>query len=147
LEGNTLLGGAGNVSSADARRALVVHPFSGGGTHVTTSARLAAHAGSATFGGPSGLFLAPTRQIDALLKSGASRAQIEVALGLNQSTLSQGTLMRIDVADPFARNLTLPTSGNMFFRPRTGMTWGGLNEGLITSPLKNDPGVILRSIP
>lgn len=125
---------------------LMVHPFSGGGTHITTSARLAAHAESATFGGPSGLFLAPTRQVDSLLASGASRSQMEVALGLNQGALSQGTLMRIDVANPFARNLSLPTSGNTFFRPG-GLTWGGLNEGIITSPLRTDPGVLLRPIP
>jgi hypothetical protein len=89
----------------------------------------------------------PARQVDALLASGASRSQIEVALGLNQGALSQGTLMRLDVANPFTRNLALPTSGNMFFRPGTGMTWGGLNEGIITSPLKTDPGVLLRPIP
>ena len=134
------------VGGAKTGSELILHPFSGGGTHITTSARLAAHAESATFGGPSGLFLAPTRQVDALLASGASRSQIEIALGLNEGALSQGALMRIDVANPFARNLSLPTSGNMFFQPG-GLTWGGLNEGIISSPLKTDPGVILCPIP
>lgn len=127
---------------------LMVHPFSGGGTHITTSARQAAHAASATFGPQTGLFLSPTRQVDSLLASGASRSQIEIALGLNEGALGHGTLMRIDVANPFARNLSLPTSANkpnIFFRPG-GLTWGGLNEGVITSPLKIDAGVLLRPI-
>jgi len=137
----------GKLGAARGGSELMVHPFSGGGTHITTSTRLAAHAESATFGGPSGLFVAPTRQVDALLASGATRTQIEIALGLNQGSLSQGALMRIDVANPFTLNLSLPTSGNMFFRPGTGMTWGGLNEGVITSQLKTDPGALLRPIP
>jgi hypothetical protein len=125
---------------------LIVHPFSGGGTHITTSARLATHAESATFGGPGGLFLAPTKQVDALLASGASRSRLEVALGLDQGALANGTLMRIDVGNPFARNLSLPTSGNDFFLPGRGLTWGGLNEGIITSPLKADPGISMTPI-
>jgi len=138
-------GDVGRVARAGTE--LMIHPFSGGATHITTTARLAAHADSATFGPPTGLFVAPTRQIDALLASGASRTQIEIALGLNEGALAEGTLVRIDIADPFARNLSLPTSGNMFFRPGTGLTWGGLNEGIITSPLKTDPGVLVRPIP
>jgi hypothetical protein len=134
------------AADANAETGLMVHPFSGGGTHITTSVRLAAHAESPTFGGANGLFLAPTRQIDKLLASGASRSQIEIALGLDEGALAQGTLMRIDVANPFARNLSLPTSGNIFFRPGTGMTWGGLNEGIITSPLKTDSGVLLQPV-
>jgi hypothetical protein len=126
---------------------IVIHPFANGGTHVTTSARLSAHAESATFGGSSGLFVAPTGQINQLLASGASRSQIEVSLGLSQGALAKGNLMRIDIADPLSRNLTLPKTGNEFFRPGSGVTWGGLNEGIITSPLKSDSGVMLRSIP
>lgn len=127
---------------------LMAHPFSGGGTHITTSARLAVYAESATYGDPiRGLFLSPTRQIDALLASGASRSQIEIALGLEHRALSQGTLLRIDVANPFARSLSLPTSGGTFFRPGTGLTWGGFNEGTIMAPLKTDLGVIRRRIP
>gem|GEM_PF-4120746 len=135
-----------NVPDAKTENGLMVHPFSGGGTHITTSVSLATHTESATFGAADGLFLAPTRQIDGLLASGASRSQIEITLGLNQGSLAQGTLMRIDISNPFARTLSLPTSGNIFFRPGLGMTWGGLNEGIITSPFKNDPGVILQPI-
>jgi hypothetical protein len=51
---------------------IVVHPFADGATHITTSAWLAAHAESATFGGAGGLFVAPTSQINSLIASGAS---------------------------------------------------------------------------
>jgi len=125
---------------------LMAHPFSAGGTHITTTDTLAFYAESATFGGSNGLFLAPTAQVDALLASGASPSQIEFALGLEEGSLGNGTLVRIDVADPFARNLSLPSSGNMFFRPG-GLTTGNLYEGVVTSPLKTDPGITLRSIP
>jgi hypothetical protein len=120
---------------------LIVHPFADGATHITTTAQLDRYAASPTIGGPNGLFVAPTSQIDELLANGASRADIEAALGLEPGALSTGDVVRIDISDPFSRNLSLPTSGNRFFRPETGLTWGNLNEGVIASPLKTDPSV------
>jgi len=67
---------------------LIVHPFADGATHITTTAQLDRYVTSPTFGGPTGLFVAPTAQIDELLASGASRDNIEVALGLQPGALS-----------------------------------------------------------
>lgn len=127
--------------------AIILHPFSGGASHITTTKQLNEYAASRTYGDPEkGLYVSPSRQVDALLASGASRSQIEMALGLRPNALAGGTLVRIDIANPFARNLSLPTSGNAYFRPGTGLTTGNLNEAVIRSPLKTDPGIRLSPI-
>jgi hypothetical protein len=91
--------------------------------------------------------VAPSSQIDAILASAQSRAEIEIALGLEQGALSGGELIRLDITNPFSRNLALPTGGNQYFRPGTGLTWGNVNEGIITSPLKTDAGVTQTVVP
>ena len=121
--------------------ALVRHPFSSGSTHITTSKRLALHADSPTLGGPKGLFTAPSSQIDDLVRRASSRADIEFSLGLERGALNGGDLIRFDVSNPFSRNLRLPTSGNIHFRPGAGVTTGNISEGIINSPLLTDPGV------
>ena len=128
--------------------AIEIHPFSGGASHLTTSANLARFPGSPTVGGPDGLFVAPTPQIDSLAASGASRTEIEVALGLNQGALSSGDLLRVDITDPFQRNLRLPDPklGNIHHRPGTGLTTGNYNEAIIDSPAKADPAVIFTNL-
>lgn len=123
---------------------LVVHPFSGGGTHITTTARLERFRdlGSRTYGSPDfGLFIAPRNQVDDLLSRASSRHEVEIALGLAEGALSGGKLVRIDVDDPFSRVLRLPTEGNEFFRPGTGLTTGNLNEGIINAPKIGTRGV------
>ena len=89
--------GAGASDGGEAAStALMRHPFSAGGTHVTTTNRLAAYKdlGSTTYGSPvHGLFVAPTAQIDALLLRAASRADIEAALGLEKDALTGGRLV------------------------------------------------------
>jgi RHS repeat-associated protein len=126
--------------------AIEVHPFSGGASHITTTRNLERFPGSTTFGGEDGLFVAPTRQIDDLLASGASRSQIEAALGLNNGSLRGGDLVRIDITDPFERGLRLPDPklGNIHHRPGTGLTTGNIYEALIDSPLQTDPRVRAR---
>lgn len=83
-----------------------------------------------------------------ILTSGASRSQIEVALGLNKGSLRGGELVRIDITDPFARNLRLPDPklGNSHQRPDTGRTTGNLHEAVINS-LKSDPWILYSVIP
>lgn len=123
---------------------LMVHPFSGGGTHITTSTRLDFYKarGSRTYGSPDdGLFLASRSQVDSLLSSGASRSQIEVALGLNQNSLQGGRLIRIDVANPFDHGLRLPSGGNIHHRSGTGLTTGNIYEGVIDAPRIGTGGV------
>lgn len=132
-------------SNAPSNTSLIPHPFSSGATHITTTQKIARFPDSPTLGGPGGLFTAPSSQIDDLLRRSTSRADIEVALGLDRGALSGGDLLRFDVADPFSRNLRLPTNGNIHFRPGAGLTTGNLNEGLINSPFLTDPG-ITRSI-
>lgn len=87
------------------------------------------HANSPTLGGPQGLFTAPSSQIDDLIRGASSRADIEFALGLERGALNGGDLIRFDISNPFSRNLRLPTSGNIHFRPGTGLTTGNLSEG------------------
>ncbi len=65
--------------------------ISNGGVHITTTTRLEFFKakGSTTYGSPDeGLFLAPKSQIDSLLARGASRKEIEVALGLEENSLN-----------------------------------------------------------
>jgi RHS repeat-associated protein len=123
---------------------LMEHPFASGGSHITTTRQLGQFPGSSTFGGPGGLFISPSSQIDRLLGSARSRGDIELGLGLRGGSLEGGSLVRIDLTNPFERNLRQPTSGNLHFRPGTGLTTGGLYEGLIDSPLKSDPNLIFR---
>ncbi len=138
-----------NVESlpSDARgsgeTALMRHPFSDGGSHITTTARLARFLASPTYGGPSGLYVSPLHQVDEILLRATSRHDLEVALGLEQGALEGGLLVRVDVQDPLARNLRFPdpSTGNIHHRPGTGLTTGGLNEATIDSPLKTDPRV------
>jgi hypothetical protein len=119
------------------------HPFARGATHITTTEALAQFGHSPTFGGPSGLYVSPSDQIDTLLQRATSRHDIEIALGLDEGTLQNGFLVRIDIEDPLARNLRLPdpATGNRHHRPGTGLTTGGLNEAVIDSPLKTDERV------
>ncbi len=139
------LGGCRLTPRAGPGTAIEVHPFSGGATHITTTRNLQRFPGSPTVGGPDGLFVAPTRQIDDLLASGASRSQIEVALGLNKGSLRGGDLVRVDITDPFARGLRLPDPklGNIHHRPGTGLITGNIYEAVVDSPLKNQPRVLL----
>jgi hypothetical protein len=126
--------------------AIMRHPFADGGTHLTTTARLEfwkAH-GATTYGSPDvGLFIASKSQIDELLASGATRHELEVALGLDPNTLAKGRLVRIDVDDPFGRGLRLPdpSAGNAFHRPGTGVTLGTLYEGVVDAPRIGTRGV------
>jgi len=102
------------------------------------------YASSPTYGPPLGIFVSPTRQIDDLLASGATRSEIEVALGLGHDALQGGSVVRIDIPDPFhGRGLRLPDPkmGNPYHQPGTGRTLGGINEQVIDSPIKHDPWI------
>ena len=124
--------------------AIIKHPFADGGTHITTTSRLEFYKakGSRTYGSPDGgLFVAPRSQIDNLLSGGASRREIEVALGLNENALQGGRLIRIDVDNPFSRGLRLPSGGNIYHRPGTGLTTGNIYEGVIDAARIGTPGV------
>lgn len=126
--------------------AVIVHPFSEGGTHITTTEALNRFAESPTYGRPSGLFVAPSPQIDVLLATSPSRTDLEIVLGLTPGTLQGGDLVRINVPNVIGRGLSQPVSGNKFFRPGTGVTWGGLYEGVVVSPFKNDPEIVVTPI-
>lgn len=128
--------------------ALMLHPFARGASHITTTEALAQFAHSPTYGGPGGLYVAPSGQIDILLARATSRRDIEVALGLDEGTLRDGLLVRIDIEDPLARGLRLPdpASGNSHHRPGTGLTTGGLNEAVIDSPLKRGSDVLKQIV-
>lgn len=130
------------IGSAGERQ-MIVHPFAEGGSHITTTQRLARFPDSPTFGGPDGLYVSPTQQVDNLLEQGATRAEIEIALGLERGALDGGGLVRIRINDALYRNLRLPDpgTGNIHHRPGTGLTTGGLNEAVIDSPSINSPGV------
>jgi RHS repeat-associated protein len=140
---------AGRPTAVREADKLVLHPFVRGATHITTTASIAAHVGSSAYGAPTGLYVSPTDQIDALLARGASRTEIEIALGLEPGSLSRGDLVRIDIPDPFARNLRMPdpATGNRLHRPGTGRTLGGIPESVIDSPLKTDPRIHVTKVP
>jgi hypothetical protein len=130
--------------------ALIVHPFNSGATHITTTARMARHESSPLFGGPTGMFVAPSDQVDRLLSEATSRSELELALGLEPDALKYGQIVRIDIADPFERGLRLPdpSSGNIFHRPGAGRTIGNMDEAVLDSPSKKpDPGVRVSTVP
>jgi hypothetical protein len=122
---------------------LVIHPFSVGASHITTTLRWNRFPDSPTFGGPQGLYVAPKDQIDRLVKNSNSRRDIELMMGLEKGALDGGDLIRIDIDDPFSRNLRIPDplTGNIFHRPGTGLTTGNINEAVIDSPLKGSSNV------
>ena len=128
---------------------IMKHPFSTNASHITTTAQLARHPGSPTYGGSVGLYVSPSAQIDDILAKAKSRADLEVALGLEEGALSGGELVRIDIEDPLARKLRLPdpSTGNIHHRPNTGLTTKGLNEAVIDSPIKTDPNVRISRVP
>jgi hypothetical protein len=120
-----------------------IHPYAGGGSHLTTTDKLDNYPDSPTYGGPDGLYLAPENQISELLKNSSERAEMEVKLGLESGSLEGGELVRIDVPNALDRNLRLPDpkTGNIHHRPNTGRTTGDLIESVIDSPLKSDSAV------
>ncbi|MGB3734857.1 MAG: hypothetical protein WA964_07875 [Ilumatobacter sp.] len=120
--------------------ALELHPFSGGGTAVTTTARISEHIDSPFIGHPTDMYVAPTSQIDDLLTRGASLHDVEVMLGLGEGDLSVGSVVRVDIPDALDRNLRLPdpSTGNRFHRPYAGLTTGNLDEAVIESPLRTE---------
>ena len=123
---------------------LAKHPFSDGGTHLTTTKRLDYFKakGSTTYGSPDdGLFVAPRGQVDDLLARASSRTDIEVALGLDKGALRGGKLVRIDVDDAFKHGLRPPEGGNIYHRPGTGQTMGNLFEGVVNAPRVGTRGV------
>jgi len=69
---------------------VIVHPFANGASHITTSSEIARFPGSPTSGGPSGLYMAPENEMDALLARSKSRRDLEVALGLVEGPLEGG---------------------------------------------------------
>jgi hypothetical protein len=140
----TVVGSGVGAETAGAGGPLEIHPFSSGASHLTTTEQLARFPGSPTFGGPDGLFVAPSDQIDALVARSKSTTELEQALGLPPGQLSGGDLVRIDVGNPFERNLRLPdpAMGNAFHLPGAGFTNGLINEGVIDSPLRTDPNVV-----
>ncbi len=126
---------------------LIVHPFSSGGSSVTTTETLKFYAESPTYGPPGGvLFLAPTDQIEELLATASSRTEIELALGLTPGILSDGDLATITVDNALEQGLRLPkpSEGNEYHLPGLGLTQGGLNESVIPSVSKVDPNVAVR---
>ena len=125
------------------RNDIIVHPFSSGASHITTSNKLARYPDSPTYGGPQGLYVAPSDQIDNLLKNAKSRRDIEINMGLEAGSLDGGDLIRIDIENPFSRNLRLPdpSTGNIHHRSGTGLTTGNINESVIDSPFKNDSNI------
>jgi RHS repeat-associated protein len=138
--------GATETTSVIGRQCPMVHPFANGGTHFTTAETLDLFSDSTTYGATGGnLFLIPTDQAEVLLNAGATPSQLEMMIGLDEGTLD-GTLVRIDVTNPLARGLYLPSSGtNSFFTPG-GFTTGNLYEGVISSPLKVDPYVSVSTV-
>ncbi len=122
----------------------IKHPFSDGGTHITTTGALERYKslGSKTYGSPdNGLFVAPKSDVDALLKRANNRTEVEVALGLKPGQLSTGNIVRVDVDNPLSKNLIPPTSGNEYFREGVGLTSGGLREGVIDAQRIGTKGV------
>ena len=134
------IGPAGNPGALPTSTAIELHPFSGGGTAITTTDRIAEHIDSPFIGHPTDMYIAPTNQIDNLLAGGPTRHDVEVNLGLGEGDLSGGSVVRVDVPDALDRNLRLPdpSTGNQFHRPNTGLTTGNLNEAVIESPLRTE---------
>ncbi len=125
---------------------LIVHPFSGGGTSVTTTGTLERYETvSETYGASTGLYVAPTSEVEALLESGATRSEIESALGLRPGQLSNGDIVTIELKDALDRGLRLPdpATGNLLHRPGTGMTSGGLHEAVVDAVSKSDASAII----
>ncbi len=142
------IGGTRRVDTLGLGRqgAITEHPFSGGATHITTlDSLMRARANYRLFGRESGLYVAPTAEIDQMLTRASSRTDIEISLGLDPGTLADSPIVRIDVPDPFSLNLRLPdpTTGNALHRPGTGLTLGGLHEGVIDPiPHPKYPGIV-----
>ena len=118
--------------------------FKNGASHITTKKKLMRYGDSPTYGGDD-LFVAPSKEIDDLLNSGASRSDIEKALGLDKGILDDGSdLIRIDIATEAMENLRLPTGAeagaNEFFI-QGGKTIGGITEGIIKGVPKGAKGV------
>lgn len=53
--------------------------------------------------------------------------------------------MRIDISDPFDRNLRMPdpSTGNVHHRPGAGLTTGNLHEQVMDTPLRTDPNITI----
>jgi len=136
--GTKALGNAGDVAKGAEKMSVMPHPFSEGGTHITTSDKLELYKqrGATTYGPDTGLYVVPKKQADALLSKAKTRKDIEVGLGLKEGSLSDGKLIRVDIDNPLDRKLRLPDpkTGNEFHRPRTGLTTGNLNEAVIDAP-------------
>lgn len=123
------------------RHELARHPFESGASAITTSRTLRRHAASPLLSSPHGMFVTPRVEMDSLLANASSRREIEIALGLRRGQLEGSSLVRIYIPDPFSRSLRLPdpSLGNEFHRPGSGITWGGLHEGVIDAPSRDDP--------
>jgi len=125
--------------------------FSGGGTKLVSSAMLEKYPNSPVIGNPAETFIAPTTEVDNLLNSGASRADLMKALGIEDPKFLQGNLMRVDVNPTTLKNLNLraPTGNevgaNGSFIPG-GVTSGGVSEGVVNGIPKTDPGVTISTV-
>jgi RHS repeat-associated protein len=129
----------------------VIDAFEGGGTKLVSSEMLAKFPNSPTFGPSSGTFIAPTTEINTLLSSGASRAEIASRLGITDPKFLKGELIRIDVTPEALKKLNLrPPAGteagaNSAFVPG-GTTVGGTTEGVVNGIPKNVSGVSISVV-
>ena len=142
-----------SVSAVDSpANEIIVHPFSDGGSAITTQRNLDIFADPKKFpnhGPDTGQFITPSRDLDRLLQNSQNRADIERQLGLGQGQLDNGTpLIRIDIPDPLNRNLRTPdpATGNEFHMPNSGRTPGGQREAVIDPPSKKDDTISIAPI-
>jgi len=138
------------IKSDNVTTGLIQHPFTEGGSHITTTKKLDDFSGPEylNHGPDSGLYITPKKDMDSLLRNSTSRTDIEQQLGLNKGALQGGDLIRLDIPNPLDRNLRLPdpNSGNVHHIPGSGRTPGGQMESVINPPTKVDPIIIVQPI-
>ena len=104
---------------------------------------------SQTFGSPTGTFVAPSGEIDELLKAGLSREEIAQSLGITDELFLDGDLVRIDISPGGFDNLRTPTGSevgaNSKFIPG-GKTSGGVTEGVLDNIKKDSEFVTTSTI-
>jgi len=130
---------------------LRINPFAEGATKLVSSKMLEMYAEKPTFGSPLGTFVAPTKEIDALLSKGLSRAEIAGKLGITDPAFLRGDLIRIDVSPQALLKLDLripignEVGANSLFQIG-GKTQGGLTEGVINGIPKDAVGVTKKVV-
>jgi len=151
LEGYSYVEGIGELRAAFKGATLTVDAFSQGGSKLVSSEMLAQFPSSPTFGNPTGTFIAPTPEIDALLSQGLNRSQIATKLGITDPAFLKGDLIRIDIHSNALKDLNLrvpvgnEAGANSLFVPG-GKTIGGVTEGVVNGIPKNASGVSTQVI-